>query len=34
VFGIFGAEVAAVGCPLRAPFVGVCEPVGAGVVML
>jgi len=34
VFGIFGAEEAAAGCPLRAPFVGVCEPVGAGVVML
>jgi 4-diphosphocytidyl-2-C-methyl-D-erythritol kinase len=34
VFGIFGAGEAAAGCPLRAPFVSVCEPVGAGVVML
>lgn len=34
VFGIFGAEETAAGCPLRAPFVDVCEPVGAGVVML
>ena len=34
VYGIFNAEEAATGCPLRAPFVGICEPVGSGVVML
>jgi 4-diphosphocytidyl-2-C-methyl-D-erythritol kinase len=34
VYGIFDAEHAAAGASLRAPFVGVCEPVGAGVVMI
>jgi 4-diphosphocytidyl-2-C-methyl-D-erythritol kinase len=34
VFAIFGAEEAALRCPLRAPFVGVCEPVEAGVEMI
>jgi 4-diphosphocytidyl-2-C-methyl-D-erythritol kinase len=31
VYGIFDAEEAAAGCPLRAPFLGTCEPVEAGV---
>lgn len=34
VYGIFGAEDAAAACPLRAPFIGVCEPVESGVVMV
>jgi 4-diphosphocytidyl-2-C-methyl-D-erythritol kinase len=34
VYGIFDAEEAATGCPIRAPFVGVCEPVRSGVMML
>jgi 4-diphosphocytidyl-2-C-methyl-D-erythritol kinase len=31
VYGIFDAEEAAAGCPLRAPFLGTWEPVEAGV---
>lgn len=34
VYGIFDAEDAAAGCPLRAPFLGTCHPVEAGVVMI
>jgi 4-diphosphocytidyl-2-C-methyl-D-erythritol kinase len=34
VYGIFDAEDAAAGCPLRAPFLGTCQPVEAGVVMI
>jgi 4-diphosphocytidyl-2-C-methyl-D-erythritol kinase len=34
VYGIFDAEDAAAGCPLRAPFLGTCQPVEAGVVMV
>jgi 4-diphosphocytidyl-2-C-methyl-D-erythritol kinase len=34
VYAIFDAEDAAAGCPLRAPFLGTCEPVEAGVVMV
>lgn len=34
VYGIFDAEDAAAGCQLRAPFLGTCQPVEAGVVMI
>lgn len=34
VYGIFDADSETGEAPLRAPFVGACEPVGAGVVML
>ncbi|HEX2182206.1 MAG TPA: 4-(cytidine 5'-diphospho)-2-C-methyl-D-erythritol kinase [Rubrobacteraceae bacterium] len=34
VYGIFDAEEAAAGCQLRAPFLGTCEPVEAGVEMI
>jgi 4-diphosphocytidyl-2-C-methyl-D-erythritol kinase len=34
VYGIFDADDRAAEAPLRAPFVGVCEPTAAGVVML